>query len=91
MPLAAWLIAIAWPIAKKVLSMLGIGWVSYQGVVALTSSVVSAAQQNWSQASGAVLQISSIGGVPEMLGIVTGALVARASFIVLEKLTKIAT
>lgn len=86
-----WLLAAAWPIAKKVLVMLGIGMVTYASVTTLVNSVVAQAQANWGQVSGAVLQLSSLGGIPEVLGIITGALVARASFVVLGRLTKIAS
>jgi len=89
--LFVWLLAAAWPVAKKVLVMLGIGMVTYASVTTLVQSVVSQAQSNWGQVSGAVLQLTSLGGIPEVLGIITGALVARASFVVLGRLTKIAS
>jgi len=89
--LFVWLLAAAWPIAKKVLFMLGIGMVSYTALTTLINSVVSHAQSNWGQMTGAALQLSSLGGIPEMLGIITGAMVARASFAALGRLTKVAT
>lgn len=89
--LFAWLLAAAWPIAKKVLLMLGIGWATYEGLTALVNSVIGHAQSNWGAVSGAVLQISSLGGIPEVLGIICGALVARGTFMVAGRLTKIAS
>lgn len=91
MPIGAWLLAMAWPIAKKVLQILGIGWVSYEAVTTLTNNVIGLAVSNWGQLTGAALQISSLGGIPTVLGIITGALVARGSFIVTNRLTKIVT
>lgn len=89
--LFAWLLAAAWPIAKKVLVMLGIGMVSYTALTTLLNAVISNAQSNWGQLTGAALQLCSLGGLPDFLGIVTGALVARASFMALGRLTKIST
>ena len=89
--LITWLLAAAWPVARKVLVMLGIGWVSYEGVTTLTNNIISVAQANWGQVSGAVLQICSIGGIPQMMGIICGAIVARASLAAVSKLTKMAS
>ena len=89
--LFAWLLAAAWPISKKVLVMLGIGMVSYTALTTLLNAVISNAQSNWGQLTGAALQLCSLGGLPDFLGIVTGALVARASFMALGRLTKIST
>lgn len=86
-----WVIALVGPVVKKALVLLGIGVVTYASVTTLAASVVSHAQSNWGQVTGAVLQISSLGGIPEVLGIITGALVARASFVVLGRLARVAT
>lgn len=89
--IGVWLLAIAWPVAKKVLVMLGIGFVSYAGISTLTSNVIAHAQSNWGAVSGAMFQLSSLGGIPDVLGIICGALVARASLMAVDKLQKIAS
>ena len=87
--LYAFLLAAAWPLARKVLVMLGIGTITYTARTALIASVVSHAQANWGQVSGAVLQLSSLGGIPQVLGIICGALVARGTFVILARLGKL--
>jgi hypothetical protein len=89
--IAAWLLALAWPLAKKVLVMLGIGWVTYEGITLLTNSAISAAQSNWGAMTGATLQLASLGGIPEMMGIICGAMVAKASLSAVSRLGKLAS
>lgn len=85
----SFLLAAAWPLAKKVLLMLGIGWITYEGLTLATNAVIQSAQANWGQMTGAALQLCSLGGIPDMLGIICGALVARASLMALGKLGKV--
>jgi hypothetical protein len=88
--IAAWLLALAWPLAKKVLTMLGIGWLTYEGITTLTNNAIQAAQSNWGQMTGATLQLASLGGIPDMMGIICGAIVARAALIAVGRLGKVA-
>lgn len=85
----AFLIAAIWPLAKKVLIMLGIGFVTYEGLSLLANNAIQAAQANWSQLSITSLQMLSLMGAPDALGIICGALVARVSFIAFGKLGKV--
>lgn len=89
--LMVWLLALAWPIARKVLVMLGIGWMSYEAITTLINNVIQHAQSNWGQMTGAALQICSVGGIPSVLGIITGALVARGTFIAVGRFTKLSS
>lgn len=91
MPLAAWLLAIAWPVAKKVLAGLGIGWLTYEGVTTALNAAIAAIQANWGAVTGAMLQLASLGGIPEVMGIITGALVARLAIITVARLGKVVT
>lgn len=76
----AFLAAAVGPLAKRVLVALGFGIISYAALTALVASVVAQAQNAWGGVTGAALQISSLGGIPQVLGIITGALVARVAF-----------
>ena len=82
----AFLIAAVWPLARKVLVMLGIGIITYAGLTTLLNSLINAAVQNWGQLTGAALQLSSLGGIPQMLGIIAGAMVARVTFMAVGRL-----
>lgn len=76
----AFLAAAVGPLAKRLLAAIGFGLITYAALTALVASVVSAAQSAWGGVAGAALQLSSLGGIPEVLGIITGALVARVAY-----------
>jgi len=87
--IAIWLMALIGPLAKKVLQVLGVGVVTYGAMTTLVNSLIGHAQSNWGAMAGSALQIASLGGIPEVLGIVTGAVLARVSFLVVGRLAKI--
>lgn len=82
----AFLASASWPLVRKVLVMLGIGTITYAALTTLVNSIVANAQANWGQLTGAALQLSSLGGIPQVLGIITGALVARVAFLAVGKI-----
>lgn len=90
LPAAAWLVSLAWPIAKKVLVVLGIGTITYTGLAALGTQVQNAVISSWGLLGGSTLAIATLGGIPQSIGIILGALNARLAFIVVSKLGKIA-
>lgn len=79
MPLAAWLLSIAGPLVIRALAALGFTTVVFTGVELLVQQLIVSAQDNWNLLPFTVLQIASIGGVPEALGLVMGAYVAKFS------------
>ncbi len=85
----AWLLAAAWPIVKKVLVFLGIGWVTYQGLDLVVGQITGEIQGLWSGLPAAVVQIASLGGIPQAVGILLGALAARATLLAVGKLGKV--
>lgn len=89
MPLIAFLLAAAWPIAKKVLVALGIGWATYAGLGLIAEQVKTEVLAAWGQLGGATLQILTLAGVPQAVGIILGAVVAGASMLAMQRLTKI--
>lgn len=74
---AMWLLALAGPMAVKVIVALGFTAMTFTGVQALVNSLITSAQGNWSAMPAAVLQVASLSGVPESLGMICGAYVAR--------------
>lgn len=88
--LTTWLISVAWPVVKKVLTALGVGILSFTGLTNLFNSVRDNVITAWGGVGGAVLQIASIGGVPEALGIVLGAVAIRVVFSAMGKIGLIA-
>lgn len=89
MNLAAWLLSLAWPIVKKVLLALGIGYATYQGLDSIVGLAIQSVKEQWGSMPMAALQMVTLFGFSQALGIVLGALSARASMMALGKLAKI--
>lgn len=87
----AFLAAAAWPLVKKVLVALGIGWVTYEGLTLIASQVQTQVLASWGQIGGVTLQILSMAGVPESVGILLGGLTAKAALVALGRLGKVTT
>jgi len=87
--LASWLLAVSVPVVKKVMVALGIGTISYASIKPLIDSILGNLLTTYASFTGPAAQILSLSGIPDALGIVTGAIVARVSFIVMNKIGKI--
>jgi hypothetical protein len=87
--LYAFLLAAAWPIAKKVLLALGIGYATYTGLSLIADQVKNEIISAWGQLGSASLQVLTLGGVPQSLGIILGALTAGAALMAAAKLSKV--
>ncbi len=83
--LSTWLLSIAGPMVKKVLTQLGIGIVGYAAVVTAVNAAIASARANWESVPAAIMQMLAIGGVNHFLGIVFGAIVARLSLMALKR------
>ena len=86
-----WLLLAAWPVVKKVLVMLGIGWATYEGLGLLADQVQQQVVAYWGQMPAAFIQVGSLAGIPQAIGITLGAITARVSFVAVGKLTKLAS
>ena len=75
--LFGFLMAAIGPMALRALTMLGIGTLTFTGVTASLDAMISMAQTNWSSVPADVLQLAAIAGIPESMGIIAGAFVAR--------------
>lgn len=89
MQLIAFLLAAAWPIAKKVLVAMGIGYATYSGLTLIADQVKNEIVGAWGQLGSAALQILTLGGVPQALGILLGALTAGAAMMAAARLSKV--
>lgn len=76
MTLAAWLVSLVGPLVIRAVIALGFTAVTFTGVVALANQLVESAQNNWSAMPAAVIQLASLSGIPEVLGMVFGAVLA---------------
>lgn len=77
MPLAAWLLSLVGPFAIRAIIALGFTAVSFGGVTLASNALITLAQSYWSGMPLIALQLASLSGIPESLGMVLGAYVAR--------------
>lgn len=87
--LAAWLLSMAWPIVKKVLIAMGIGFATYEGLTVLADTLKTEIISAWGQLGGVTLQFLSLSGFSTAVGIILGAMAARVSMIAGNKILKI--
>lgn len=83
--------AAAGPIAKRVLSALGIGVVSYAAIQTAFTAAQSSLLSAYGSISGEIAAILNLAGFGTAVGIVLGAIAARISYMQLSKLARIAT
>lgn len=75
----AFLLSMAGPVVVRAVVALGFTAVSFTGVTILVNELVVNSQSNWASIPNTVLQLASLSGIPEFLGLVFGAAVARAA------------
>lgn len=76
----SFLVALAGPVARRVLLSLGIGVVSYAGLTLIASQVSDAVVANYGVLSGNVRDVLNLLGAGQAIGIVLGGIIARAAF-----------
>jgi hypothetical protein len=79
----------AGPIAKLVLVSLGIGFISFAGLMILTDSLISHVQTSYSALPASVAQLADLLGIGTAIGVVLGGIVARASYAAITRLGKL--
>lgn len=87
---AAWLLELAWPVVKRVLVALGIGAISYSGLSLLGSQVQGLVQGYWGGLPAVALQLLTLGGFSQAVGILLGALSARIALVAVGRIGKLA-
>ena len=86
--LAAFLMGMAGPMVLRALTILGIGTVTFTGVTVALQSLIDMATTNWSSLPSDILALASIAAIPQCLGIVAGAFVARVGMWVAVSATR---
>lgn len=86
--LGAWLVSLAGPIVRRVLIALGVGVVSYSGLSLLVSAVKDRVLENLGGLSGSAYQVVAMSGAFEAVGILLGALSARAALMAVDRIGK---
>ena len=88
MQLAAWLLTLIGPLVVRALIVLGISTVTYTGVTASLDGLIGMAQNSWVGLPQDLLQLASIAGVTDFLGIITGAMSTRVTLWVASMSTR---
>lgn len=79
--LATFLLAITSSVAARVMTSLGLGFISYASLSTLASSVVSSVTSSYQSLGAVPLALVNLCGFGTALGILTSALVVRASLL----------
>lgn len=87
----SFLFAVVGPLARKVLSSLGIGWVVYSGYSFVLDQIKGQVVSYWGAISSDMVSLLSIAGFGDAFGIILGALAYRASILAIGHLGKLAT
>lgn len=82
----AFLLGMATPIARKVMAALGLGVVSYGGLVLVAYQVRDAIVSHYGTLSGSVLDLLNLLGAGQAVGIVLGGIIARAAFAAISRI-----
>lgn len=85
--LASFLMAITGSLAARVLTSLGIGFLSYAALNTLAASVVSHITTNYNGMGSVPLALINLAGGGQVLGILCAALITRASLIAIKRLS----
>lgn len=84
------LTALAGPLAKKVLSALGIGFITYAGIDTAINAALGAAKSNFAGVATDIASILAIGGLFTAMSVIAGGITAGLTLMVLTKMAKIA-
>lgn len=83
--LGTWLVSLAGPIVRKMMISLGIGIASYAAISTALNAALGAAKAAWAGLGGDSLNLIQLAGAGEALSIISGALLARVSLMVMKK------
>lgn len=78
-----------YPLALKVLTSLGIGWVTFEGISIGFDQLEVIAHQYWGTVPADILAIMTLSGFNTGLGTILAALAFRVTFLTVPKLGKV--
>ena len=87
--LAQFFLALAGPMATRVLTALGLGLVSYAGMTAVVNQAISAAQSAWGGVAGPVATLVAMSGANTAMAVICGGIVARTALLALKKVAPV--
>lgn len=84
-PLGTFLGAAVAPLAKRVLTALGMGYISYTILTTIIDQAIMYAKDQYLGLPSAVLGLAGLAGIGECMGIITAAITFRIGFIAQRK------
>jgi len=88
--LAALLGSFATSLGSRVLTSLGLGFISFAGYSTVVGSLVTIAVNNWGGITGDILAYFTLAGFPQGFGIILGCVVTRSTLSLLSTIGKVA-
>lgn len=85
------MLALAGPVAKKVMQAVGIGVITYAGLDTATSAALAAAKSNMAGIPADIAAVAAISGIFTAMSVVAGGITAGLSLVALERFGKIAS
>jgi len=74
---ATLIMSLVGPMALRVLTALGIGTITFTGVSASLQGLIDIGVSNYAGMPSAVLALAGLAGIPQAIGIICGAMIAR--------------
>jgi len=81
----SWLMALAAPLAWKVLAALGVAIFVYVGVDTMAVNMIGHAQTAYAGLPGTVAQLMALAGIPTAFSIVSGGIMARVTMMMMKR------
>lgn len=81
----SWLLALAAPIAWKIIASLGVAVFVYVGVDSMIEQMIGYAQSAWSGLPGTVAQFMALGGLNTSLSVICGGISARVTMMMFKR------
>ncbi len=85
----SWFVDLFTLLPTRVLSILGFGWLTYNGYKAALDAVISHVIENVNSMPGIIYSIASLSGFVTGVGIILSALTAKAALMFIDNLGKI--
>lgn len=89
--LSKWLYDLSWPIVSRVLAALGLGTLTYTGVDAALTGVLSSAKNAFQGMAAEITQLLAMCGFFEAMAISSGGIISGLAWMVLKRFALSAT
>jgi hypothetical protein len=90
MNLWTFLVSAIVPLGIRLLSGLGIGWITFTGLSSAFDTLKTTAINYWGSLPSAILQLFELAGINTAFGFILGGLAFRIAYMTIPRLTKIA-